>query len=53
MSFNFMMWFGIGLGVYLIGLGIFTLVKRIINKKKVLKEDNEHNEVIHNEENIK
>ena len=50
MSFNFMIWFGIGLGVYLIGLGVFTLIKRIINSRKVKKEDIEHKEVIKNEE---
>lgn len=53
MSFKVMMWFGVGLGVYLIGLGVFTLIKRIINSRKVKKEDNEYNEVNQNEENIK
>lgn len=53
MSFNVMMWFAIGLCVYLLCLGIYVLIKRIRNKIKVTKEDNEHNEVIQNEEDNK
>lgn len=34
-----MIWFSVGVAVYLAGLGIFVLIKRIRNKYKVEKED--------------
>ena len=50
MNFNFLISFFIGLGVYLLVLGIITIVKHIRNKKKVDKEINQ-NKYEHNESN--
>lgn len=38
MNWNFLITFGIGLGVYFVGLGIFTLIKYLRNKKRLEKE---------------
>lgn len=35
---EFVIWFAVGIGAYLAGLGIFTLVKKVKAKKKAQKE---------------
>lgn len=44
MNWNFLITFAVGVGVYLVVLGIFTLIKRHRNKKKFEKEQEEHEE---------
>lgn len=44
MNFNFLITFGIGIGVYLVGLGIFVLIKYLRNKKKFEKDMKDHND---------
>lgn len=44
MNWNFLITFGIGIAVYLLGLLIFTLIKRHKNKKKFNKEVEEHDD---------
>lgn len=46
MNWSFLITFGVGLGVYFIGLGVFILIKRYRNKKAFDKEqeENEHKE---------
>lgn len=42
MNWTTLICFGAGIGLYLVGLGIFTLIKRSKNKKKFKKEIEEH-----------
>ena len=35
---EFVIWFAVGIACYLVGLGVFTLVKKIKAKKKANKE---------------
>ena len=35
---EFVIWFAVGIACYLVGLGVFTLVKKIKAKKKAQKE---------------
>lgn len=42
MNWNFLITFGIGLGVYFVGLTLWTLFKRYRNKKKFDKDVKEH-----------
>lgn len=38
MNWSFLIWFGIGLFVYLTGLGVYVLVRFILNRRKFKKE---------------
>lgn len=42
MNWSVLIWFGVGIGAYLIGLGVFTLIKFIFNKRKFKKEVASH-----------
>lgn len=56
MNFQFLITFGISLGLYFIGLLIFVLIKKHINKKKFEKEQKERlegNENVDTKEEIK
>lgn len=44
MNWTYLITFGIGIGLYLIGLGVWTLIKRHNNKKKFEKECKEKDE---------
>ena len=44
MNWSFLITFGIGLGCYFVGLGIFVLIKRYKNKKAFDKETEKVNE---------
>lgn len=46
MNFSFFIWFGVGLVVYLTGLGIFTLIRFILSKRKFNKEVKEKEEEV-------
>ena len=35
---EFVIWFAVGIACYLVGLGVFTIVKKIKAKKKAHKE---------------
>lgn len=35
---EFVIWFAVGIACYLVGLGVFTIVKKIKAKKKAQKE---------------
>lgn len=42
MNWSFLMWFGIGLCCYFVGLFVFAVIKYNINKKKFKKEVKEN-----------
>lgn len=44
MNWTTLICFGVGIGIYLLGLGVFTLIKHARNKKKFAKEVKEHEE---------
>ena len=44
MNWSFLIAFGIGLGVYFVGLAIFTIIKYKRNKKKLEQEVKEYEE---------
>lgn len=43
---KFTIWFLVGIAVYLVGLGIFCLIKFIRNKQKYKKELKQHEEEV-------
>lgn len=43
---KFTIWFLVGVAVYLVGLGIFCLIKFIRNKQKYKKELKQHEEEV-------
>lgn len=44
MNWNFLITFGIGVGVYLLGLLVWATIKRSRNKKKFQEEMKKHDE---------
>lgn len=50
MSFGFITWFFIGLAIYLVGLGIFSFIKFLRNRKKVKNEEEAYRKEL--EENV-
>ena len=44
MNWNYLITFGIGIGVYLVGLLVWGAIKRHRNKKKFEQEQQEHDE---------
>lgn len=52
MNWNVLIWFGIGVGVYLLFLAVFTIVKKIAYKRRYKKElEEKSNEIEETKDN--
>lgn len=46
MNWSFLIAFGIGIGCYFVAMGVFVLIKYLVNKKKFKKETEEKKDEI-------